>query len=208
MNRDSKDHPQKCFDSSFPKINLFLQFLGFYSEMKLMGQVKVNALVHQRIENDDAYFLERFLERGPATGLMTAGGEFDGLCFGWYFDRRIGGPFSASVSGTTSYPAGMLSSSSVRSVEVPTPYSFLWSARICKSALNGDRQIGQALDWNRRFSAHKLHKHKCRHGRMMVSRCSFMQTIQSPPVSSQSSSPESYWKIPTTGSKDCKSCNQ
>jgi len=67
------------------------------------------------------------------------------------------------------------------------PVAF-WRALICKSALKGARHIGQLFAWYLKESAHELHKHKCLHGKINVSRTSLMQITHSEPLSSVSSS--------------------
>ena len=65
---------------------------------------------------------------------------------------------------------------------------FLLIALICRSALNGDLQIGQLLAWYLSDSAQALHKHRCRHGKIKVSLMSDIQMTHSAPLSSGSSS--------------------
>lgn len=67
--------------------------------------------------------------------------------------------------------------------------TLFWRARICNSALNGARQIGQLLAWYLKESAQELHKHKWRQGKIKVSRTSHIQITHSDPLSSVSSSP-------------------
>lgn len=104
-----------------------------------------------------------------------------------------GGPFRASISETATYPGGIFSpfvswSTCCGEPIFACPLELFWTARICKRARNGARQIGQLLAWYRNESAHELHKHKCRHGRISVSRVSLMQITHSLELSSLSSS--------------------
>ena len=61
-------------------------------------------------------------------------------------------------------------------------------ALICSNALNGALQMGQLFAWYRSESAQVLHRHRCRQGRIRVSRMSDIQITHSDPVSSRSSS--------------------
>lgn len=72
-------------------------------------------------------------------------------------------------------------------LDIIVPVAFC-RALICRSARNGARHIGQLFAWYLKESAHPLHKHKCLHGRINVSRTSHMQMTHSEPLSSVSSS--------------------
>lgn len=72
-------------------------------------------------------------------------------------------------------------------LDIIVPVAF-WRALICKSALNGARHIGQLFAWYLNESAQELHRHKCLHGKINVSRTSLMQITHSEPLSSVSSS--------------------
>lgn len=77
--------------------------------------------------------------------------------------------------------------SGIGGLDIIVPVAF-WSALICKRARNGARHMGQLFAWYRRESAQPLHKHKCLHGKIKVSRTSHIQITHSEPLSSVSSS--------------------
>lgn len=78
--------------------------------------------------------------------------------------------------------------------DIIAPVAFC-RALIWRRALKGARHIGQLFAWYRRESAQLLHRHRCLHGNIKVSRTSHIQITHSDPLSSVSSSLPCCWKI-------------